>query len=528
MIVNNFIRHNQKYFKKNYQIQDNSEILVEFNGWQICHLINSYLINVLSYKLKAKIKSYPSYGDYNLNFFSKIKAYLKWKINNYLKFRNFAVYDSFNVEYFFLPNLNSVQRIKNKNLYNLIAAKINSKSDLLNLKIQDIFIGDLIYNSYLLKFKQPINIKDKRFQKYLYKSLGLFIFWNDYLKSHSVKAIVLTHSVYLSAINLRIAINLGIPVYSANDEIVYKFDKNNLHPWIDFRNFKRIFSNLSKDYKKKSIKKANKIINSRISGSMKYFFDNYKTSSPFQKNKLKKRIILKSKRIKILIAAHCFFDSPHIYGKMFFPDFYDWMDYLGKLSLETDYDWYIKSHKNYFPETRIELENLCKKYKRFKLLPPNVSHHQIIKEKIDLVLTCYGTIGWEYPFLGVPVLLSSVNHPYVNYNFNIKPKNFNEYNKILRSLDKQFLKQQIKKINKQQICEYYFMNYLYGKHSWLLRDLNPKKYLELLHFMRTRNIAYSNKIYQIWMKNFTQKRHDTIIKELYDYFNTNQISLNLN
>jgi hypothetical protein len=198
------------------------------------------------------------------------------------------------------------------------------------------------------------------------------------------------------------------------------------------------------------------------------------------------------------------------------------MDYLGKLSLETDYDWYIKSHKNYFPETRIELENLCKKYKKFRLLPSNASHHQIIKEKIDLVLTCYGTIGWEYPFLGVPVLLSSVNHPYVNYNFNIKPKNFDEYNKILRSLDKSFLIKQSKKINKQEICEYYFMNYLFRKHSWLLTDLNSRKYLELFHLLRTRNIAYSNKIYQIWMKNFTTKRHRDIINMLDKFFNSNK------
>lgn len=526
MSINNFRRHNQKYLKKNYRIKDNNEILVEFNGWQICHIINSYLVNVLSFRFNAKIKSYPGYSSYNLSLFSKITAYLKWKINNYFKFRNFAIYNSFNVENFFLPNLNSVQKLKNKNLYNLMISKINSKSDLLNLKIQNIHIGDLIYNSYLLNFKKPIHIKDKRFKKYLCKSLGLFIFWKDYLKTHNVKAIILTHSVYLSAINLRIALNLGIPVYSANDEIVYKFGKDNLHPWIDFRNFKKIFSTFTQFQKKNAIQKANKIINSRVSGSMKYFFDNYKTSSPFQKekNKYKKRVILKSKRIKILIAAHCFFDSPHIYGKMFFSDFYDWMHYLGKLSLETDYDWYIKSHKNYFPETRNELENLCEKYKKFKFLHQNVSHHQIINEKIDLVLTCYGTIGWEYPFLGVPVLLSSANHPYVNYNFNIKPKSFNEYDKILRSLDKEFLKNQIKKINKQQICEYYYMNYLYGKYSWLMKDLNIKKYLKLLKLMRTRNIAYSDQIYQIWEKNFTINRHEAIISTLNSFFNSNKIS----
>lgn len=526
MSVNIFIKHNQKYFKKDYQIKKNNEILVEFNGWQLFHIINSYLANVLSYRFKAKIKSFSADNAFNLKYFLFIIKYFKWKISNYLVVKNFAIYKSFNVEHFFFPKLDYDQELKNKKLYNLTIFKINTKSDLLNLKIKNIHIGDLIYNSYLLDFKKPININDSYFKKYLYKSLGLFIFWYDYLKSHQVKAIILTHSVYLSAINLRIALNFGIPTYSANDEIVYKFNKNNLHPWIDFLNFKKNFSLLQKKKKISAIKKSIEHIKSRLSGSMKYFYDNYKTSSPFQSEggRYKNRVILKTNKIKILVAAHCFFDSPHVYGKMFFEDFYDWMDYLGELSLNTDYDWYIKSHKNYFPKTRIELENFCRKYNKFKLLPANTSHHQIIKEKIDLALTCYGTIGWEYPFLGVPVLLASVNNPYINYNFNVKPKNFSQYDEILKNLSKKFIKYEKKKIKKQEIYEYYFMNYLYGKNSWLLKDLDLKKYLELFHLMRTRNVAYSSEIYKIWIKNFTTKRHESIINGLNNYFNSNKIS----
>ena len=66
------------------------------------------------------------------------------------------------------------------------------------------------------------------------------------------------------------------------------------------------------------------------------------------------------------------------------------------------------------------------------------------------------------------------------------------------------------------------MNYLYGKDSWLLKNLNSKKYSELFQFMRTRNIAYSNKIYQIWMKNFTIMRHRDIIHRLDKFFNSNK------
>jgi hypothetical protein len=527
MSRDNFIIHNKKIFKKNFQIENNNEILVEFNGWQLPHIINSYLANVLSLRFKAKIKSFPADNGFHLKFFPYFIKYLKWKIINYLTVKNFKIYKSFNVENFFLPNLDAIQILNNKKLYHLIIPKINNKLDLLNLKIKNIHVGDLIYNSYLLDFKEPINVQDSRFKNYFYKSLGLFIYWYDYLKSHEVKAIILTHSVYFSAINLRIALNFGIPVYSANDEIVYKFSKNNLHPWIDFINFKKFYSSLSKKKKIAAIKRSIEQVNSRVSGSMKYFIDVYKTSYPFQQKKNKNRVILKSKKIKILVAAHCFYDSPHVYGKMFFHDFHDWLDYLGKLSLNTDYDWYIKSHKNYFPKSRIEIENFSRKYKKFKLLPAEVSHHQIIEEKIDLALSCYGTIGWEYPFLGVPVLLSSINNPYVNYNFNIKPKNFSEYDKILKSLDKQFLQKEKNKINKKEIYEYYFMNYIYGKKtSWLLKGLDSKGQKKLFHAMRTRNIAYSNKIYEIWQKKFTTRRHYLIINMLNNYFESKKISSN--
>ena len=130
---------------------------------------------------------------------------------------------------------------------------------------------------------------------------------------------------------------------------------------------------------------------------------------------------------------------------MFFSDFYEWIDHLGNLSLITDYDWYIKTHRNFFPETLHVLKDFCKKYKKFKLISSDISHKQIISEGIDIALTCYGTIGWEYPFLNVPVLLASSNHPYQFYDFNIKPKNLKEYDKILKNLDKKFINKQKKK-----------------------------------------------------------------------------------
>ena len=525
-----FIKHNKKYFKKNFKNQNDDQILVEFNGWQLCHIMNSYLANVLSERFKAKIKAYPGYNNFNSNYLSLFAQQFKWKMANSIHIKNFAIYKSFNTENFFLPNLDLRQKIENKKIFEKVITQINSKKDLLNLKLKNIHIGDLIYNSYLLDSRIQIDLKSVHFKKYLYKSLGLFLFWINYFKLNSVKAIIMTHTVYLPAIGGRIAQNLGIPVYSAVDDILNKYDKNFLHRVPESKISKKVFLNLPLIKKKEYLKKSHKMIKLRFSGAKKYFLDHYKKVSPFLEENVKKkknsRVINKSRKVKILIAAHCFFDSPHIYGKMFFSDFHEWIDHLGKLSLKTDYEWYIKTHRNFFPETLNVLKDFCKKYKKLKLISSDISHKKIISEGIDIALTCYGTIGWEYPFLNVPVLLASSNHPYQSYDFNIKPKNLKEYDEILKNLDKKFINKQKKKIKKNQILEYYYMNYLYGRKSWLLRDFEKEKYFKYLQILRTGDIAFSNKIYDIWMKIFTQKRHKEIIGFLNNFFDSNKSSSN--
>ena len=106
-----------------------------------------------------------------------------------------------------------------------------------------------------------------------------------------------------------------------------------------------------------------------------------------------------------------------------FNDFIEWLEFLYKVSKKTNYSWYIKTHPDYKPKTKYILNEFLKGKKEFKLLPPNYSHHQIINEKIDFALTTYGTIGWEYAALGIPVINASINNPHIGYSFNINPKN---------------------------------------------------------------------------------------------------------
>ena len=229
----------------------------------------------------------------------------------------------------------------------------------------------------------------------------------------------------------------------------------------------------------------------------------YSTKSAYSSLRYKK-LIINSPRVKILIATHCFFDSPHSYGKNIFPDFYEWLDFLGEISCQTDYDWYIKTHPDYLPGTMKIIEYFIAKYPKFRLLPSNASHHQIIEEGIDFALTTYGTIGFEYAALGIPVINASLNNPHVAFDFNLHPKNLREYKKILFLLDK------IKfKPNRNSVYEYYFMKHIFYNTNIFTDDMeySNKKLIES-------SFQFSPMFYNFWVESFSLKNHNKTISEI--------------
>jgi hypothetical protein len=116
------------------------------------------------------------------------------------------------------------------------------------------------------------------------------------------------------------------------------------------------------------------------------------------------------------VAVHDFFDSPHSYGDNLHPDFLIWLEEIGELSSELDYDFYLKTHPDVLGNTHQVVADFNERYPKFRVLPPSASHHQLLAEGIDVALTVYGTIAVEYPFLGRPVVNASLNNPHSAYS----------------------------------------------------------------------------------------------------------------
>jgi hypothetical protein len=513
-LVKKYIKHNLNHFTLKNRYTKKSIILVEFNGWSLQHIIISYIANFLANKFSSKIYAYPGYvlDKYTIDFKSKIKFFLY----NFFPIKQFLIYTSFGTKKFFYPSINSLDLDNARKIYLNLLKKINSNDDVVDIKINNVPIGDLIYDSYLKFYKLPtLNISKIDFKNFLFESIKSFLFWENYLKKNNVKGIVFTHTVYSGAVLIRIAAYKypAIKLISGNSNSVYNFNKNNFNPWLDFRNLKNDFNKLTKTEKMKGIKLSKKLIEERINGIENSNLNSAK-SSPYSLKK-QKRAIKKSSKIKILVATHCFLDSPHIYGKFFFSDFMIWLNFLNSISKMTNYDWYIKSHPNFNPITYKILKAFVKKNRNFKILPLNYNHKQIISEGINFVLTVHGTIGWEYAYMGIPVINASKNNPHYQFKFNINPKSLKEYKKILLNLDKLDVK-----INKLDIIKFYLVAYIYYVTDWLFRDQK-----ELKKALKDFNKTFEVNTYGNWINSFNLEKHQEIKNSLNRFIDSKRFKI---
>lgn len=491
-----FIKHNKNMWKDFLVNEPGSEVLFELTTMQPNIISYSYIANVLAKKHGARILAY-SFGE-----------------NNRISPQIYEIYKSFNARAFSYF-LSKSQLLELEELYEEVYPSLKTKKDVYNLTVSGLWFGDLLYDFHLQTHNVPtVVINEYRFRESLRKALYQYIFWRDYFDNHNVKAINVTHCGYLFAIPLRIAVQRSIPGYQFNFYGGYYMTKARLWAYNDYYDYPQQFRELPEDKQKNGLKAARERIESRFAGKVGVDMP-YSTKSAYT-NIRKGKVLSENKKIKVLIATHCFFDSPNGLGVNLFPDFYEWLTFLGNISEKTDYEWYIKTHPDFLPGNIPIINEFVKKYPKFTLIPAETSHHQIIDEGIDFALTVYGTIGFEYAALGVPVINASLCNPHVAYNFNIHPKTIDEYQDILMNLADQKLD-----INLDEVYQYYFMLHI-EKYmgNWLCNDYN-----RLLEEIGGYKAHFSPIAYEKFLGEYSKETHDSRIQLLKNYVDSKDYSM---
>ena len=455
-----YLRFNRKFLKSK-NVEYENIILNEVSDLRSFSLSSSYFAKTLSNKYKSRVISYYFW-------IFDFKDYINILIKLLNPFSNFYVYKSFSNKILFPFYFQKLKSKKNQ--------IFKSKKDLLNLKYNNIIIGDLIYDDFLARNKlATIDINSYKFIFFLNRYFKIIEYWNSFIKTNKVSAIIISHSVYCMGLLGRIGLSKKVPVYVISPISHYKLTKKNYIKWSDQNRYPYLFKTFNENIKKKILLDSKYNLSNRLSGKKDF---RYNISNPIKPVFTGKKIFKKKSNndiFKVLIASHCFSDAPHVYGKLLFSDFFEWLQFLGKLTNHkktSNYIWYIKPHPAFYNLEHNIYEKLVIKYPKMKLLNPEITHNETINNfKIEGILTVFGSVGHEFPLFNIPVI-NAGNNPHSGYDFNLNPKNLKEYKRLILN----FKNIKIKKNVQKKIYEFYGMHHLidYSFFSNFLDNINEK------------------------------------------------------
>jgi len=517
-LISNFKRLNKKIFKNDNR-KDNGIILVEFNAWQGLHTNLSYLSNYFSNYFSAKIFAYYNYSlvssPINQSFLNKVKRTL----GIFLNLKTYSIYKSFNVEKFIYPNVSSQINDKAELKFKEIKKNLLKKEDVLNIEIENVKLGTLIYDGYKIYNKKPyIELDSEKFYLFLKDFIKLFYFWYDFFKNKNVKCIVGCHAVYAYGIPMRIATNFDIPTFAVEDGLVFRLTKKNFYPNAEFKYYKKIFSQFTENQKLKARKLALKILQHRFDGKVGVDIKESRISVSSFANEFNEndKIFRNNNKLNVVIFTHEINDAANANGKGLYPDYYEWLKETIKLSRETDYNWYIKDHPKYYGKfilgqkmTAATTKELIKINPKITYLPSSTSHHQIINEKVDFVMTVNSDITYEYAYHNIPVLTGSRNCPTYDYDFNIHSSSKKEFADKVKNL------RNIKiDIDRNQVLEFYFMASVYRNND----IFTNYAYSDFLKRNENWEALFSDKIYDFFVRNWNEVDHKKKLKCIENFF----------
>jgi len=200
------------------------------------------------------------------------------------------------------------------------------------------------------------------------------------------------------------------------------------------------------------------------------------------------------------------------------PDFYDWLKLLCKISKKNNYIWLIKPHPESYSQDIITIKKLIENYEKVLLIDKKYSNQEVLKCGIDIALTCFGTISFEYPYQDIKVINFSKNHPFKSYKFAFTPKNLKEYIKILNNLEKFDYS-----YDKNEIYEFYFLKRVFLDVDYMELKLDPMKDL---NGYRLKERFFSTEYYNEWIKKWSINKHYKILKNIDNFISSNDFFTN--
>lgn len=500
-ITNRYIQFMSGIWRKEARKRSEKIVLVPFdNRHDHSSVMYAYCSNYLAEKYDASIYGFCRYGVSVQNASNVI----------------FDIYKAFNVVELIDSSLNAVMQEESHNILKELWENLYTWKDWKNITIYGICFGTTVIRDFLRENVPDYDLRSDFMYSFLKRTVDTIVFWYHYINEHDIKTVLLADAVCWEGYIRDIAITKGIPTYA----VEYTMERAYLNSHgrtVSYPYYKKMWDQLTPKEQEYGMKWAKVHVNQRIGGKKDDVNAHGLHNFSFSEKCKKERVLDYDDKIKIIICPHIFEEDSFWCGEQIFDNSYmEWLCHLGELTKKTpNYHWYLKIHPGARRRDVIIMENYLERYPRIKMLPLDVSPIQLKKEGANFALTVCGSIGHEYPAIGIEVINAGKN-PHSAFNFTWNPKTKEEYDDLILNLDKLTPKN-----NMKELYQFYSMHYLFYDREYIpYRTIffdNP-----LLPMCKEELEVYDRELgtwkYEEYMKEWNEEKHDRTLNLMEELF----------
>jgi len=172
-------------------------------------------------------------------------------------------------------------------------------------------------------------------------------------------------------------------------------------------------------------------------------------------------------RDAMVIFLHDFYDSPHVYREMVFPDFWEWVCFTIETLKAANIRFFLKPHPNQINLSGKVLDELKQRYAGLAMISPGITNKQLAEAGMSCAVTVYGTVAHEMAYLGVPAI-ACAHHPHISFDFCKTAHSRDEYADLLRNPTRDVMDKIA--MHRQSLIFYYMHNLNLNSEMKALRD----------------------------------------------------------
>ena len=324
------------------------------------------------------------------------------------------------------------------------------------LQIDGIEVADLVIDAYLrFRPSAQFDVKDPFVQSLLWQAMRDVRQARAYFSSAKPCLYLTSYSTYLEhGVPVRVALREGVAVWSFGS--LARFGKqlhtDDVFHTPDCSQYQRIFDAL--DHQEERLQLAREQLERRLSGGVDPA-TSYMRQSAYVHSSVKVPDGLEGAAV---IFMHDFYDSPHIYPDLVFPDFWRWICFTIQTLAAAGKPFFLKTHPNQIEQGAAVIGQLRQKYPELNWLPAGITTVQLVDAGMAFGVTVYGTVAHELAYLGVPSI-ACARHPHNAFDFCRTARTPEAYAELLVLQDQQPLGRE--KMQRQALT-FYYMHNLYG------------------------------------------------------------------